>query len=433
VAKFPSCSINASEGVNRMTININCPHCGQKVEADESLAGLTQTCAVCGERVTVPGVQNRFPGSQASDRFQFSLRKMLGYVTVTCVLLMFVALLLPSIRHSGEAARRNQCINNLRNIGLALHSHQNTHGRLPLASSEPRTGRPGIGTGPDPAGYSWIVGLLPFIEEGPLWSELIKSNDKLRLTPFDPAGKPELSCIQMQILRCPSYGGPESVRTMNTDYQEYATPEEKIAPAASNYVALVASHFTNSNGLGLLFEMDPQHEFDGNGLLPFPTVSGSPINNGLSLKAVKDGTSKTVMLTESKEQTYSAWIDGQAIWVIGAWQGDSDVPNETWATNGMLGWPDQDKTSCTSLNVGSRVAEQAPDSYSPSPPDRIYLTAERYGAKLGRVWGPSSEHTGGAVNHVFADGHVTSITPSIDRNTYLRIISRDDGGKATLE
>jgi prepilin-type processing-associated H-X9-DG protein len=381
--------------------------------------------------VAVPGVQNRFPGAQASDRFQFPLRKVLNIVGVIVVLFLLAALLLPAKRSAREAARRNQCINNLKNLGLSLHNHQDIHGRLPLASSEPRTGRPGIGTGPNPAGYSWIVGLLPFMEEVALWDAIADATNNTRIPPFDPAGKPELSCANIQILRCPSYGGPERVRTTNNDYQEYATPKEKVGPASSNYVALAASHFTHPTGLGLLFDSGSQQEVSGNGLLAFLVTPGRSINKGLSFKTVSDGTSKTVVLAESKEQAYNAWIDGQATWVIGAWQGDSNVPSKTGAADGMLGWPHSDTTSRTALNVGSRVQEAGHSRHDPV--DKIYLTAERYGAGHDRVWGPSSEHTGGAVNHVFADGHVTSITPDIDRNVYLRIISRDGGEAVTLD
>lgn len=415
-----------------MANRITCPQCGQEFDENHYSTNYPGACPGCGWQASEAGVQNYFPGSQASDRFQFPVRKVLNVVGVLCVIFLLIALLLPAQRGAREAARRNQCINNLKNLGLSLHNHHDIHGRMPLASSEPRTGRPGIGTGPNPAGYSWLTGLLPFMEEVAMWDELAKATDNLRITPFDPTGKSEISCLNIQLLRCPSYGGPDRVRTNNSDYQEYKTPKEMRSPATSSYVALVASHFTNSKGLGLLFEKDSQQEFDGNGLLAFPTASGQSVNRGMNLKAVTDGTSHTVVLAESKEQAYCAWIDGQSIWVIGAWQGDSDVPNETWATNGMLGWPDQDKTSCTSLNVGSRVVEQADTPLT--PPDRVYLMAERYGAGHNRSWGPSSEHTGGAVNHVFADGHVTSIVGSaIDRNTYLRIISRDGGEAISLD
>ena len=71
-----------------MTIHITCPHCRQTAEVDETQAGLAHACSMCGASVAVPGVQNRFPGSQASDRFQFPLRKVLNIVpsldTPTC-------------------------------------------------------------------------------------------------------------------------------------------------------------------------------------------------------------------------------------------------------------------------------------------------------------------------------------------------------------
>lgn len=409
------------EGEILMPIRTNCPDCGQKLEVDESQAGLTQACSACGEPVTMPGVKNFFPGSQVSDRFQFSLRNMLGFVTVICVLLAF---LLPAIQASREAARRTQCINNLKNYGLAMYTHHDVHGRLPLISSEPRTGRPGIGTGPNPAGFSWIVGLLPYWCEIRLHGEIVDATDNRRIPPFHPAGKPEISCTQLQILHCPSSIGSERVDIANSEYQEYMMPQEMLAPARSNYVAFAASHFTNSKGFGQLSEAGQQREgISGSGLMTFPTGSGSNVNKGANLKWATDGTSKTLLLAETNEQAYSAWIDGQATWVIAAWQGDSPVPSRSGASDGFLGWSESDTSGCTSLGIGSRV-----------PGGQVYLTAERYGAGHDRVWGPSSEHTGGTVNHLFADGHVVSIVGSaIEPNTYLRLINYDGGEPISIE
>ena len=45
----------------------------------------------------------------------------------------------------------------------------------------------------------------------------------------------------------------------------------------------------------------------------------------------------------------------------------------------------------------------------------------------GRLWGPSSQHAGGIVNHVFADAHVEGISDQIDANVYLWIVTRNGG------
>lgn len=398
-----------------MAHRITCPHCGQTFDDVHFPVDYPGACPACGGQVGNAGVQNHFPGSQASDRFQFSTRKMFGVVTVVCVLLALFALIMPALQYGHRGKRRNQCISHIKNIGLALHNHHDIHNRLPLASTQPRTGRPGVAAGLNPAGYSWIVGLLPFMEEVQLWDEFQKANPGLQKLPFEASSKPELACNWMSLLKCSSDRGSEFVDTSESEYQTYTTPNGKFAPARSTYVAFAASHFANDTGLADPFESVNSNQFDGNGVIPFP-MAASDINQGLSLKAITDGTSKTMVLTETCELSYAAWIDGQATWVVGAWQGPSQVPSETGAADGFLGWPDNDKVSRTALGLN-------PDKNA----NEVYLSASRFGAGHDRRWGPSSEHTGGAVNHVFADGHVISITPDIDRNVYLRMISRDGG------
>src|SRR5690348_5043860 len=85
-------------------------------------------------------------------------------VLVTLFILgLVVALLLPMRRTAGDAARRNACVNNIKQLGIALHTHHDAKRRIPLASSEPLGNNVGS-VGMSPAGYSWLVPLLPFME-----------------------------------------------------------------------------------------------------------------------------------------------------------------------------------------------------------------------------------------------------------------------------
>jgi hypothetical protein len=74
-----------------------------------------------------------------------------------------VALLLPAVQAAREAARRNGSLNNLRQLTLAIHNHEATHGKLPAqAAYKTKDGKPGL---------SWRVALLPYLEEGALFEE----------------------------------------------------------------------------------------------------------------------------------------------------------------------------------------------------------------------------------------------------------------------
>ena len=81
---------------------------------------------------------------------------------------LLVALLLPAIQAARESARRSQCQNNLKQIGLACLSHEDVHKHLPSGGwGYDWTADPNRGYGPDQPG-SWVYNILDFVEEGTL-------------------------------------------------------------------------------------------------------------------------------------------------------------------------------------------------------------------------------------------------------------------------
>jgi prepilin-type N-terminal cleavage/methylation domain-containing protein len=97
----------------------------------------------------------------------FTLIELLVVIAIIGVL---VALLLPAVQQAREAARRVQCRNNLRQIAVALHNYHDRSGSFPPSSVAG-------GSGLDTGWWSWIVRVLPEIDQQPLYAQLDLDED----------------------------------------------------------------------------------------------------------------------------------------------------------------------------------------------------------------------------------------------------------------
>ncbi|HEV3416417.1 MAG TPA: DUF1559 domain-containing protein [Pirellulales bacterium] len=359
------------------------------------------------------------------DRRGITLTEVLVVLFIIGIAAVFLLLQSCASVSSREAARRMQCLNNLRKIGFALNSYEQAHGRFPLIcfnepplASPARDCRPGDASGNKATtGYSWIVAILPYMEQNNLYQSIRdkSQNFSLKTGPFDPtivnaatadqAANRHVSCVPLATLICPSsYMGGEMTIDVGLNppsgAPEYATIgagrpgpgadpwKGKVAP--TNYKAMVGTHMRDGVPV------------ENGGML----LSGS---QGVAINDISDGTSKTMLVAESNESGYASWYDGTLNWLVA---NDPNAPAP--GTNGAPPW----KGASKAVNRGFNPAVAGSLPY-------LKKTLTANSPRNDVWWGPSSEHAGGIVGHLFADIHTVGIADDCDSEIYLGLTTRN--------
>ncbi len=280
------------------------------------------------------------------------------------------------------------------------------------------------------SGYSWIVMILPFIDEPDLYTRISTATSRFSQdgwsnatsfqVPLNGASR-HFSTIQLDEVSCPSYGGPtvstacSGVSSIPAAVGGYSLPSTGYAafhqPGAlppvgvviTNYVALSATTSLN---------MPSPDKADGT-IIP---------GRGINMKSVLDGTYATFIVCETKEPAFNSWYDGTTAWTTA-------TPAGTSLTTDSYGCLTVPAGGVSSLNCGpwSGVAPGTPRLYAPSG----YTTAGFSGQSGSIAYGPSSDHAGGVVMHMTVDGSVHAITTDIDPTLYVRLVTRAGHEAAT--
>ncbi len=323
-------------------------------------------------------------------RLGFTLIELLVVIAIIAIL---IALLLPAVQQAREAARRSQCKNNMKQIGLALHNYHDTHKKFPPSRIEMgQTGQNMIdpGTHRRQLNHTGWAMLLPFMEQGNMYNQMDFSQASSwshvygAYSASTVAGNPErnwpIVSQRLSVLLCPTDSANDYNYTSTNKY--YSVSATRPGGARTNYD--FNCHYLDYYYQGYTMLHTPSAER--------PMFAG---NWSTDIAAVRDGTSNTAMVTETIREV---------------WNG---VP-PAWGHGGHV----QVGVDLTFMPINNWV-------YGWIQPDPQYLHMRKVG-RLAQWATAGSLHTGGC-QVLLADGSVHFVSENVDTGVRNRLHRMADG------
>ncbi len=336
-------------------------------------------------------VSRRVPSAcRTATRGGFTLIELLVVIAIIAVL---IALLLPAVQMAREAARRSQCKNNLKQVGLALHNYEEVHKGFPPVSVMPK--------GQVFQPWSGLTRLLPYIEQANL----------AKLVDYDVS--PQFT------------GNPVAARTRVAIYMCPSEPNDRERPSAG--LTYYPSNYAFNHGTWFIY--DPVTGAVGDG--------GFHPNKSFKPRDMTDGLSNTLAMSEAKAFQPNKWDGGNPAGLGVAPPATTAalapyLTGGTFDTNGHTEWVEGDVhevgfTTTFTPNKKVSYTDSSGVTYDvdmTSMRDGESATVPTYAAVTAR-----SYHTG-IVNALMFDGSIRSVGDSIDQGVW-RAAGTRGGGEAT--
>src|SRR5262245_53923452 len=259
----------------------------------------------------------------------FTLVELLVVIAIIGVL---VSLLLPAVQSARESARRSQCANNLKQIGLGMHNYTDTWQKLPSACMGGVTGAT------DDDGWSWATAILPFVEQQAMFNQLNPQGEQLLLPNYFAAKQTTIpgGNTSLKIYKCPSSFLPKIAPA------SFAIPGATMVPLSPHLVGYATNDYKSAGG-SCIGDNGPIHKY-----LERPACC--------RFAEITDGLSNTLMAGESTYIFGSPLATPTQIKVWPLWIAASN-DDESVRTNGRTSAPIN--CGCTWATMANAISDDA--------------------------------------------------------------------------
>lgn len=359
-----------------------------------------------------------------ADHRGFTLIELLVVIAVISIL---IALLLPAVQSAREAARRAQCVNNLKQIGIALHNFHDTNNEFPAGYIDGQTNpndTPDLDMGP---GWGWASALLPFIDQQPLFNSI---NFNQNITSLS-----NLTSVTTTIngFLCPSDPYPQHVVLYDSSF---SNPIAEVAH--SNYAGVCGweESFMNAGGNPQPFYINNNDPNDS------PITAGDPTDGILSLGiACSFGKAGVGMFYRNSKNRMANVVDGLSNTVIVGERCAAHSPS-TWV-GAVTGARVPAWMATTPWTIPNTPPSQCQNTGNGTPYDNADFDEALCLAHGNFTHKPNSDHPlfdpdtfwsfhPGGDNFLFGDGSVHFLKNGIDGRTYQYLMTIA-GGEISLE